>query len=298
MLPAPVQASIDQLDREAAACEAKARVCRSLADDLRRAHGLPTATSMPDVASTSVVSTSVAAVEAAKRAMPPRRPAIARAPRPRPVAVPAERGRTDDAPASTSPPAPPAPVNPAPIARTSSGAIAPARPLDDAASARHAAEAEATVVRLVDEIPRLLEGLEQGLEHVELARRFDQHVGSSNLRAAINRLRQAGTIVRVDWNGKTKYRRPIAGLDRPPTFRSVPVPDFDPLALTQKIVSILASGASYDLVELVNAARSTLPYADKSNVNKILEELVAAGTHKSIVLGVRVRYVRAEAAAS
>lgn len=83
-----------------------------------------------------------------------------------------------------------------------------------------------------------------------------------------------------------------------PTAKAIAVPTFDAHAFRQRLEQLLASGASYDLRELVRNMRNTWPQADEANVTTTLEQLQGAGKVERIPLGSTVRYRRAAEAVS
>lgn len=121
----------------------------------------------------------------------------------------------------------------------------------------------------------------------------------ADLMRALERLVNQRHLARVSTDGATTYRRAIAGVDLLPlpVVRSLPIPTLDPVALREGVEQLLATGQSFDLHELVRALQRNYPYADKTNVNQILEQLVAATRVEVLTLGVRVRYRRLEGAA-
>lgn len=77
-----------------------------------------------------------------------------------------------------------------------------------------------------------------------------------------------------------------------PTARSIAVPTFDDQAFDQKLESILASGASYDVRELVRNLRLKWPQVDDARVEAGLADLELAGKVERVPLGSTLRYRR------
>lgn len=92
---------------------------------------------------------------------------------------------------------------------------------------------------------------------------------------------------------KTYYRRAKPGdTFTAPVVREVAVPTFDAAAFAQRLEQLLATGASYDLRELVRNMRSTWPQADEASVSATLDGLMEAGKVERIALGSMARWRR------
>lgn len=161
---------------------------------------------------------------------------------------------------------------------------------------------ETTSPPLVDLSGSVLEALKgqlDGLKFDDLLNRVPD-ASRARLMTTMSTLTAERRVARIEVDGKTRYRLPIAGEDLipGPPVRSVAIPTFDPLALRQKVESLLASGITYSLDELVMSARSTQPHATKDNVEASLAYLVNAKRAKVVHLGSRLRYQRLEAASA
>jgi hypothetical protein len=75
-----------------------------------------------------------------------------------------------------------------------------------------------------------------------------------------------------------------------PKVRQIDIPRFDPLQLRQKVESILRSGASYDLNEIIRNARAVVPQATAEIVGQLLEVLITEGAVRRIPIGSFTRY--------
>lgn len=93
---------------------------------------------------------------------------------------------------------------------------------------------------------------------------------------------------------KTHYRKAVpTDFANKPAVKDIAVPEVDPLAFRQKLQSVLASGVSYDVNELVRNMRQKWPQADVPTIEELLRELIAAGEVERVPLGSTLRYRRA-----
>ena len=118
-------------------------------------------------------------------------------------------------------------------------------------------------------------------------------MGGNGLRSVLPTLLAERVVATVEVGGETRYRLPMAEDDHRTAsapVRRVAVPAFDPVALRQKVESVLASGASYALNEIVLSARHTIVHANAENVAAVLDELDRAGRVRRIPIGSFVRY--------
>lgn len=106
-------------------------------------------------------------------------------------------------------------------------------------------------------------------------------------------------VVRIKGGRQSMFRRatPEERAAMPAT-KFIAVPTFDTHAFTQRLEQLLASGASYDVRELVRNMRNTWPQADDANVTATLEQLDKAGRVERVALGSTLRYRRTAQAVS
>lgn len=181
-----------------------------------------------------------------------------------------------------------APAAPAPVKS------APSTPRPDTVTHRHHGEAVARQQALRDQV---LACLADGQLHIYTALLAELEVSTVRLWPVIEALVASAQIVeRPAPAGSPKHARSAYRLatdadraSRPPV-RSVAVPAFDATALRQKVESVLRSGASYSLSEIVRNASLTQPHANSETVTEALEALMAAGKVTRIPIGTFSRY--------
>ncbi len=115
----------------------------------------------------------------------------------------------------------------------------------------------------------------------------------SNLAQVTAELIGAGTIVRMET--KPVGFRLLTEAERAarPKVRTIPVPaGIDLHALTQKVTQIFASGASYDLNDILRNCRATFPSIDRELAAKVVDGLFEKGMVQRIPVGLNVRFQR------
>jgi hypothetical protein len=120
----------------------------------------------------------------------------------------------------------------------------------------------------------------------------------SNVTKLLMMLAAQGELVKRMDATKTYFRLATADdIKNRPAVKSIAVPAFDIRAFDQKLAQILASGASYDLRELVRNIAVRWPQADSAMVEAALDRLDLDGKVERIPLGSTVRFRKATALA-
>lgn len=190
---------------------------------------------------------------------------------------------------------PPAPARPTGDRRRAVTRMPPPRPVAKAPAASEEQRRQESEIGA-----HILAALKDGpLRWPQIKARLPLAYGQAG-KIVIGQLQRSGRVIMVGAEGsgnRYRLRTPAEEARIPPVRTIAPPPTsaIDDAVLFGELARVLASGASYDVAELVRNIRGRFPAIDAEQLRPHLEAFAAAGRIERITLGTIVRYRRADA---